>query len=850
MKTIFITEKPSVARAFCKVLGLGASEKKDGYYENDEYIITYALGHLVTLCYPEQYDEKYKKWSLDTIPFLPNPYKYMVIPEGGAKKQFEIIKKLYHRTDVRKIYLCPDPAREGVNIQYSIAKMAGLPDSIEQKVVWIDSQTDEEIRRGIAEAKPRSEYDLLAAAGRMRAIEDYATGINLSRALSLKYANLINEKAGKKKSALPVGRVMSCVLGMVVRRERLIRSFTPTPFFRVFATIPGGAEFEWHDTEESAYHNSTELYENKGFRNSDTAEAFIKSMAGQQFEVAQIKIDTERKFAKTLYNLAELQNEGSKVLKISPDQTLAIAQTLYERRLITYPRTDSRYLSSAIAKEIVNNLVCLELIPEVAAHVAKIREMGSFQTIGSSKYTNDAKVTDHYAIIPTGDVRALDSLNEMEMSVYMMIVRRFLAIFFPPAVYNAVKASIKCGTEEFTLSKKQLKDKGYMVVLDDDSECEEDKALAAVMQLKQGDLVAADLSVKEGETQPPKRYTSGSIILAMENAGNLIEEEELREQIKTSGIGTSATRGDILAKLFKNGHLHLNKKTQVITPEPYGEMIYDAIDLTIPSFLEPKITASWEKGLDQVASGAISESRYLQQVHMYVAKEVNSIKESDISAALLEKIANIETAELPGAKIATLPCPKCYKPLRMNKRGDICCTSYTKGGGGCGFYMYGSYFKKKLTETQLFHLLRDGSAKNVALENKEGKKYKGDLILDENFKICLDTSKFGGAEEEVGHTPSSITCPDCNSATYRTNLNIRCEKCGFKMKHSVSGHQFDDASLYLLLNGDTLTVDGLLSKKGKPYTASVKLDKDRKFELIFPDGGMKKKRGRKESLWK
>ena len=638
-KTLVITEKPSVAREYAQILSVSGG-KRDGYIENDNYIISWCVGHLITMSYPEKYDEALKKWSLSTLPFLPKDYKYEVI--GNVKKQYETVKSLLNRQDVDIILWAGDPAREGQYIENLIRDQAGVNPNAVEKRVWIDSTTEEEIKRGIKDARPMSDYDNLAASGYMRAIEDYSMGINFSRVLSVQYGKDLNNAAGTKSwKPVAVGRVMTCVLGMIVKREREIRDFTETPFFKILASLKqDDTEFhaEWKVAEGSKYFGSPSLYKDNGFLKEDDAKAFVDFMKdSDEAVVKKMEKKVEKKNPPMLFNLAELQAECAKKFKISPDETLAIAQELYEKKLTTYPRTDARVLSTAIASEIDKNLRGLCRMPQVSAYAAEILNSGVYKGIVKSKYTDDSKISDHYAIIPTGQgLNELMKMSETACSVYLLICKRFLACFYPPAVYNKYTLSLDIKGEEFNASLKVLTEEGYLKLYSGDKtekeentkedeeentgSIEQQKKLAGILSsLKKGDVLTVNgFQIKEGKTSAPKRYTSGSIILAMENAGQLIEDETLREQIKGSGIGTSATRAEILKKLIAQGYIRLNKKTQALSPEKLGEMVYEIVALTIPALLNPKLTASWEKGLTQVAQGVTTKEEYLQKLEEFV----------------------------------------------------------------------------------------------------------------------------------------------------------------------------------------------------------------------------------------
>ena len=681
-KALYIAEKPSVAQEFAKALKING-QRRDGYLESQDSVVTWCVGHLVTMSYPEKYDIKYKRWSLDTLPFLPREFKYEVIP--GVQKQFEIVKGLLNREDVDTIYVCTDSGREGEYIYRLVAQMAGVHGKKEKRV-WIDSQTEEEIMRGIREAKDLSAYDNLSASAYLRAKEDYLMGINFSRVLTLRYGNSVSNYLNTKYQAISVGRVMTCVLGMVVRREREIRAFVKTPFYRVLSSIAlEGENFEgeWRAVEGSRYFQTPYLYKENGFKEKAYAEKLIQELLVSQplqCTVEKIERKKENRNPPLLFNLAELQNVCSKLFKISPDETLKIVQELYEKKLVTYPRTDARVLSTAAAKEIYKNISGLRNYEHTAEIAQHIIEQGNYKNLAKTRYVNDKQITDHYAIVPTGQgLNALRSVSLTAQRVYETIVRRFVCIFYPPAVYQKISLVTKIQNESFFSSFKVLLDEGYLKVAtnsfakrkaadamsggnragaaDSEGSEEEDpdtgknggnkaddsaedmacdtRLLAALQNLKKGDILSVDsLSIKEGETSPPKRYNSGSMILAMENAGQLIEDEELRAQIKSCGIGTSATRAEILKKLCNIKYLALNKKTQVITPTLLGEMIFDVVNCSIRQLLNPELTASWEKGLNYVAEGSITEQEYMDKLEHFVRLRTRQVEDSNIQPYL------------------------------------------------------------------------------------------------------------------------------------------------------------------------------------------------------------------------
>ena len=648
-KRLFIAEKPSVAREFAKILKVDA-KRGNGYLESEDTIVTWCVGHLVTMSYPEVYDEALKKWDMNTLPFLPETFLYEVIP--SVKDQFNIVAGLLNREDVDTIYVCTDSGREGEYIYRLVDQMAKVPDTKKKLRVWIDSQTEEEILRGVREAKPIAEYDNLSHSAYLRAKEDYLMGINFSRVLSLKYGYWLNNNFQDKKwTSVSVGRVMTCVLGMVVKREWEIRNFKKTPFYRVigdFSLEGKGFQGEWKAVEGSAYYESPALYKENGFKKKEDAQKLMDSLL-QPEPVASVieKVEKEKKNPPLLFNLAEIQNLSSKLFKISPDETLAIVQELYEKKLVTYPRTDARVLSSAVAKEIGKNLGGLQGYEQAREFLPYISENQTYKGLEKTRYVNDKQITDHYAIIPTGQgLGALRSLGELQSKMYEVIVRRFLSIFYPPAVYQKLNVTVKSGEEHFFTSTKVLVEEGFLPVtqysftkkknvaeidMDAKEDQEETFDLKEVLGLLKKDtpVQLQACHIKEGETSPPKRYNSGSMVLAMENAGQLIEDEELRAQIKGSGIGTSATRAEILKKLFNIGYLNLNKKTQIITPALKGELVFGIVRYSMPQMLSPKLTASWEKGLTGVAEGNITEEEYMVKLDRFIDQLVSSAKSSD-----------------------------------------------------------------------------------------------------------------------------------------------------------------------------------------------------------------------------
>ena len=841
-KTLIITEKPSVAREYAAILHVNG--RGDGLIENQEYVITWCVGHLIAMSYPEKYDIRYKTWNLKDLPFLPETYHYDVI--DSVQKQYTIVNNQMHREDISTILYAGDSGREGEVIIQLIRNYGGVRQGMEERRVWIDSCTEEEILRGIREAKDIAAYDNLANAGIMRGIEDYAMGINFSRALSVKYGRMLNRAANTKSyAAIAIGRVMTCVLGMVVRREREIRDFKETPFYRIIGTFAkDNASYtgEWKAVEGSAYANSPLLYKENGFKKKEDAQALIRQL--EQTAPAMVKSvqrSTEKKKPPLLFNLAELQAECSKRYKISPDTTLKIAQELYERKLTTYPRTDARVLTTAIAKEIKKNIQGLRAYAPTQMFTETILQEKRYERLEKTIYTDDKKVTDHYAIIPTGQVREVERLNDMQKKVYDLIVRRFLSIFYPPTLFQKANVVTMVGKESFFTSVKVMKEPGYLVVTqkktDDPKETQkevENRALLELIsKLKKGDNIAVqNYEIKEGKTSPPKRYTSGSMVLAMENAGNLIEDEELRAQIKGAGIGTSATRAGIIEKLVQIDYLRLNAKTQVLTPSALGEMIYEVVYLTIPSMLNPEMTASWEKGLAGVEQGTISTDQYRITLENYVRKYTDNIKSKDLSDLIAQRIEPFATGsgyELEGSSDRheiDAVCPICGGTMVTTPFG-FGCSNFKQDKTGCRFSI-GAIAGRKLTEEEACELLKTGTLSLVhGFRSKAGKPFSAGLKLEDYQDKEGRHGKrvtFDFAEEEPKE--SQIACPKCQKHLMRETFSYTCI-CGYKISHRVAGKNLEESVVQALIReGRSEKMEGFVSKAGKPFAAVLKADAD------------------------
>lgn len=860
-KKLIITEKPSVAQDYAKVFQV--SGRQNGYIENDKYVITWCVGHLVEMVYPEEYDIKYKKWVLEDLPFLPQTYKYGIIP--NVKQQYDIVHRLLHRSDIDTVYWAGDSGKEGQTIEENIRNFGGVREGMQELRVWIDSQTEEEIRRGVAEAKPMSDYANLGFSGIMRSIEDYAMGINFSRVMSVKYGKLLNDAAATNSyTAIAIGRVMTCVLGMVVNREREIRNFKETPFYRIVGDFTNAnIEAEWKAVEGSKYFESPKLYKENGFKEKEDAESLIGKLEGKKAVIKTLEKGISKKKAPLLFNLAELQAECAKKFKISPDETLQVAQDLYEKKLTTYPRTDARVLTTAVAKEIGKNLNKLKGYPPTQTFTDKILQQRSYANLAHTQYTNDSKVTDHYAIIPTGQLTELKSLSPLQSKVFDLIVRRFLSIFYPPAEYQTLKLVVGIEEESLFTSAKVLKTLGFLEVmgktLEDDSEENESqdneetngengntdiavkekkkdarKMLEIAETLKQGDVLTVNgFEIKDGATKPPKRYTSGSMILAMENAGQLIEDEELRAQIKGSGIGTSATRAEIIKKLIRIGYLNLNKKTQVISPERFGEMVYEVVAMTVPALLNPKMTASWEKGLDGITNGTVDMKEYRAKLEDFIRKETIQIRDKDLTKQVAAQISSFSgkgARGLGARKKLDAKCPMCGGNIITTPFG-YGCDKYQKDGTGCRFVL-GTIAGRDLTEEECITLINQGHTEVLSgFVSKNKKKFQAALVMQktEEGKINI-TFDFSQNQPQI---LEGVQCPDCGSAVVIKNYGYSCadydpqnpSSCRFIIGKIADKELNQTQVKELLTNHKTETIRGFKSKNGKRFDACLLLEK-------------------------
>lgn len=866
-KILMIAEKPSVARSYAEALDMDLQNtKKNGYYEDDSHIVTWCVGHLVGMCYPEEYDPELKEWKEETIPFIPGvgvyekySYKYKILE--GTKDQYKVVSGLLNRPDLSEIYYAGDSAREGEYIQRLVREKAGHNVNAVEKRLWIDSQTREEILNGLKNAKPLSFYDSLSDSAYARAIEDYLVGMNFSRELSLKYARLISNAAGEKYVPIAVGRVMSCVLGMIVGREREIRSAKVFPFYGLKASLDD-VSLSWKIGEGSKYYNSPDIYNNQGFYDKAKADTLSDSMNGDgKLHNITVKNSVEKKQAPLLFNLAELQGECTKLFHISPAETLAVAQSLYEKKLTTYPRTDARVLTTALCKVFTKNISGLQRVPEVKNIASEIISKMMFVHIRDekNKYVDDSKVSDHYAIIPTGEgFENLIKLTELERNIYVLIARRFLSIFYPAAEYDKADVSGTCLNEAFTGTFRALSLEGWLKAADKvPDSVEEDKVVLSMVRNLSGDQ-DAEFSVSEGKSSIPKRYTTGSMILAMENAGNLIDDPDLREQIKGSGIGTSATRADVIEKLEKNHYIVVNKKTQSISPDKIGEMIYDVLRLSLPDILNPSYTASWETGLQMIVDKKVSEKEYVDKINAYVIDGVNRMKQQNCSNDLLNAIEelkpvykDLKAVDASGyaEKESVGICPVCGRKMLRGKF-SFYCSGYSDKENPCRFSVYSECLHVKIPDKVVKSMI-DTSKKQVdgtwrsdsagpvkGFTSKSGKKFDAKLfsVYDEKegkSKLSFDFSD-NTPHEEVAK------CPVCGRPILRGKFSFYCS--GYSDKTNPCRFSVYSETMHVKLPDDVVKelvetskkmpdgtwksdsvgpVSGFVSKSGKPFDANL-----------------------------
>lgn len=826
-KTLILTEKESVALDFAKVLQVG--EKKEGKIENGQYVITWCRGHLVAMSYPDQYDEKYKKWNLDDLPFIPATFLYHI----SVPDRFSVVKQQLTRKDIDTILFAGDAGREGEVIYRLILNQVPLSPKVKKLRVWIDSFTEAEIKRGIQEAKPIEEYDTLAKAGIQRAIDDYLVGMNFSRAVTCKYGKVFNQQIQSKKwKSIDIGRVMTCVLAMVVERERQIRNFKESHFFKL-ALVSNKLQVEWKAVPGSIYYESPLLYNEGGFLDKEVASQFAAVLkAKKQGIITSIEPFLSNKKAPLLYNLAELQNECTQQLKISPSDTLNIVQTLYEKRLTTYPRTDARVLSSAVARDISDTLTGLSSYLPAASAIQVILDNCYHRNIQNPPYTDDSKITDHYAIIPTGETKELENLSDLHKKVYDMIVRRFLSIFYPPACFQNIKITIQVEGESFFGSAKVLISPGYLALFPERlkemlaKDAEKD-LIQYGKERKVGDLVPIEeIQIKEGKTTPPKRYTSGSMILAMENAGKLIEEEELREQIKDNGIGTSATRAEILKKLEAKEYIKTNQKTQILTPHEDGEAIYDILTEILPDFLSPRITAVWENELEQIRSGDLSVEQHSQKLNRYIEEKIQTIK-----GLTLQDFTGSQ-----GEKEILCKCPICKEGNIVQKKGFYVCDAFVKTDPLSCKFIVGEIAGVSLKKGDLIQLCERGETPLLdGFLSKNKKPFSAKLLLREG--------KLQFAFPEQGETAATdLICPVCKKAMRKTTYGYGCsgynkndpKSCRFSLSETIKGKKLSKSQIRKLLKeGRTDPIKGFLSQQGNYFDACLFLDKDYHLQFAY-----------------
>lgn len=855
---LYITEKPSVAREFANALGVSAGRTGDGYWANDDIAITWCVGHLIEMSTPDAYGEEFKEWTLETLPFIPEKYIYNVISNVSA--QYKVVAKLLNDKNVTKIYYSGDSAREGEYIQRLVRQKAGHNQSAEEYRVWIDSQTKEEILNGIKNAKPLTYYDSLSDSAYARAKEDYLVGMNFTRALSKKYANIANNAAGRKNGAVSVGRVMSCVLGMIVERERLIRDSKVIPFYGIEADMGNGLTAAWKIDKDSKFNGSPDAYKDAGLLKKEPVEDLIKTLNGiGHLTVKDKKLTTESKGAPLLFNLAELQSECTKAFHISPADTLNVAQSLYEKRLTTYPRTDARVLTTAVCKVYEQNIKGITGAANVGEFAEEVLNNKWHDALRNkkTKYVDDSKVSDHYAIIPTGDISALNTLNSLEKSVYEMICKRFLSIFYPAAEYKKLQITYKGDNETFVQNYSVVVDEGWMKVTGHKQEPDAEKLLEAA-NAQTGDVDSA-FSLKEGKSQPPKRYTTGSMILAMENAGKLIEDEELREQIKGSGIGTSATRAETITKLERIEYIAVDKKTQVIKPAKMGELVYEILKAAMPDILVPEYTAEWEKGLQQIVDKEIQDTEYLAKIEEYIKTTIQDLKDSDYTENIKKAISDLKSVYPDIGKSASgqgetgVDCPICGKPLRNGTKG-VYCSGYSKDGNGCNFMIWfeqgGVKYPKSVIDTFMKTTKKkdDGTFESDVTQEVKGFKNKEGKVFNAKLKMVYKDGKSQVQFVFEGPKESDKKCPVCglpmmerDNLTYCSGYKKDGTGCNFMVWHAVGSTKLPKSAINTFLTTMKKQDDGSYESDQTDLIKGIKnKDKTKTFDarlkLVYKDG--------------
>ncbi len=621
-KTLVLAEKPSVGRELARVLG--CRQSSSGFISGGQYIVTWALGHLVELAEPEAYGEQYKTWSMETLPMLPNKMELKVIPE--TSKQYSVVKKLLHNPEVGSLVIATDAGREGELVARWIIEKAGFHKPI--KRLWISSQTDRAIRDGFAKLRDGKEYFNLYMSAQSRAEADWLVGLNVTRALTCKF-----------NAQLSAGRVQTPTLALIVQREEEIRRFVPKDYYTVRADL-GNFFATWHDAK-----NQTSIFE------KERAEAIATKIKGKNFRITEIKKTFGSTPPPMLYDLTELQRDANKLYQYSPKQTLNIMQRLYEtHKALTYPRTDSRYLTADIVPTLPERLRAVNHgeFSSIVGEIFRTRKSISRACI------NNGKVTDHHAIIPTEEQVNLLSLNLEEKRIYMLVVKRFLTCFYPSYDYKKIRVELTAEGERFSASGREIVDLGWKKVAKGIEEDEEEAAEQVLPSLNQGEsLICKNIQLKAQKTSPPARYTEATLLSAMENPSKFIEDKKMKEYIG-GGLGTPATRADIIEKLFSS--FYVEKKGNSLVPTSKGMQL---IHLVPPDLKEPLLTARWEQRLEGISQGKENKNAFIQEIKRYADSLVKTVANSD--------------AKYVHENMTQEVCPECGKRMLLvnSKKGKM-----------------------------------------------------------------------------------------------------------------------------------------------------------------------------------
>ncbi|WP_438314401.1 DNA topoisomerase 3 [Candidatus Caldatribacterium sp. SIUC1] len=691
-KKLVITEKPSVARDIARALGKFTDHRE--YLENAEYIITWAVGHLVGLAEPEDYDDRFRKWDLELLPIIPEVFKLK--PLEKTEKRLEVIKMLSEREDTDALVNACDAGREGELIFRYIYEFLGLKKPVFR--LWLSSMTKEAIQEAFARLRPASEYELLAQAAKCRSEGDWLVGINGSRAFTSRY-----------KILLSVGRVQTPTLAILVHREREIQNFRPTPYFEVFARFRYG---------DLTYVGKWRGGEDDRLFDKDEAEKVVAGVLGKRGKVEEFSEHKTQEAHPLLYDLTELQRDANKLFGYSAQRTLDIAQRLYEHyKLITYPRTDSRYLSEDLLGQVERSVAMLTR----CGFAEFARDLPLREALRDRRVFDRSKVTDHHAIIPTGEEIRWEALKEGERKVLDLIVRRFLAVFHPPAVWMHRTIRTRVEGETFLSKARVLAEPGWRVLYPR----EEEEFLPVVPRGEEVDVVEA--WNEEKETKAPPRYTEAALLAAMEGAGRFVEDEELREILKESGIGTPATRAAIIERLIEVGYVEREGKTLIPTPKGM-ELVSLVESIPIPELASPQLTGEWEKKLNLIQKGQFTRELFMEGIKSLTWEIVAKVK-----AQNLEDVREAKS-RMVASRYPLGPCPLCGAPVYESKVAFSC----SRWKEGCPFTVWKTISGKKISRQQVQKLLASGRTDRLSgFRSRKGKRFSAVLVLSEDGKVAF-----------------------------------------------------------------------------------------------------------------